>query len=139
MSNWGKAEHPAFGVYEATPATRTSGSVVPHLVDAQGRMTVTGTVTASPVVATAGVQNTISVGVASALALAADANCKSLVFENLGTVPIYLSNNSPAVVASSLQLPVGGILSMDPASGATLAWYAISTVAAQDLRYSKWT
>ena len=125
--------------------------VIPAYVDVTGNdatyvsaanpLPVTGTVTATttPVVATTGAQNTISVGVASALALAADATCKSLVFQNLGTVPIYLSNTNPAAVASSFQLPVGGILSMDPASGATLNWYAISTVAAQDMRYSKWT
>jgi len=97
------------------------------LCDSDGRLYVS---TAATPTNTA-TNSAASVGVATSQIVAANASRKQITFQNLGSVPIFISYGTPATLATGYQIPVGGSFIEDKYTGAV---NAISTLAAQDVR-----
>lgn len=75
--------------------------------------------------------NTVSVGVAATLIVAASGTRQSLILQNLGAADVYIGG-SAVTTANGLKLASGASLTID---GTTAAVYGISGTAGQDVRY----
>lgn len=78
-----------------------------------------------------GVANTVSVGTSTAPFLTGHAQRTALMVQNLGTGTVYFGPKSTLTAANGIQLLPGASLNL-PTRGPV---YAISTVAATDVRY----
>lgn len=82
---------------------------------------------------------TTSVGVASASAVASNANRKGLIIVNISTANVSFGIGATAVVGSGITLLPGGVWNMDADSFSTSAINAIATAAASSISIQEFT
>ena len=97
------------------------------LVDSDGRLLVS----TAPTISSSINQFATTVGLVSGILIAENVNRKSILIQNLGTVPIYIEYDASASLVGGIRIPVDGSYFENAYIGQISA---ISTVAAQDVR-----
>lgn len=111
-----------------------SGNLQTILTDASGAIYITGRIVLTPASPT-----TFSTGVASATAVAFNANRKGLVLTNTSNARISIAFGVAAVLNSGITLYPGGIFVMDDQLFTTASVSAIASVAASGLAIQEYS
>ncbi len=95
------------------------------------RLSASGTLSTRTLAAQSANYGSVSVGVAATLVLAANTGRSNILLQNLGTGVIYVGTDNAVTVANGIEVQVGGAITL----ATDEAIYAISTIAATDVRY----
>lgn len=113
----------------ATPQTIElyigTGDVIDNRFSASGALSVRSIASQSAA------YGAVSVGVAATLVRAANTGRASIIVQNIGAGVVYLGNDAGVTTASGIRLQVGDAITLTIDD----AIYAISTIAATDVRY----
>lgn len=126
------------GIFNTTLPTLTNGQQAAVQLDSSGRLIVVGVLTTKSDL-TPGSPTSATVGIASAQAVASNANRKGLILTNLSNNKIFLGFGATAVINTGVALYPGGSFEMDEYCFDTGAINAIASAASSTLAIQEYS